>query len=125
MRIFEASETLATADNLISVTCAAILQSGTTMSVRMTPTLHQKAGAEPTIQQTLCGPRSNVPQSTDCVRHNTGIKLSDILCCFVVPESVLWAFTNPTTPHMSPRIHCLRLILGKSRSVSVLERRRK
>jgi hypothetical protein len=124
MRVFEPSTTLATVDNLISVTCAAILHSGSTRSISMTPTLHQKAGAEPTIQQT-CRTRSNVPQSTGCVQHNTGIKLSDILCCFVVPQSVLWAFTNPTTPHMSPRIHCLRLILGKSRSVSVLERRRK
>jgi len=125
MRMFELSKTLATVDNLISVTCAAILHSGNIRSVSMRPTRHQKAGAEPTIQQTLCRPRPNVPQSTDCVQHNTGIKLSDILCCFVVPESVLWAFTNPTTPHMSPRIHCLRLILGKSRSVSLLERRRK
>jgi len=125
MRMFESSKTLATVDNLISVTCAAVLQSGSTRSVSMTPTRHQKAGAEPTIEQTLRRPRQNVPQSTDCVQHNTGIKLSDILRCFVVPESVLWAFTNPTTPHTSPRIHCLRLILGKSRSVSVLERRRK
>jgi hypothetical protein len=125
MRMFEPSKTLSTVDNLISVTCAAIFQSGNTRSVTMTPTRHQKEGAEPTIQKTLCRPRSNVSQSTDCVQHNTGINLSDILCCFVVPESVLWAFTNPTTPRMSPRIHCLRLILGKSRSVSVLERRRK
>lgn len=120
-RMFEPSKTIA---DLISVACDTLHQSGSTKSVSVTPTRHQNAGAEPTVQ-TLYSPRSDIPQSMDSVRHKISIKFSDILCSFVVPQSVLWAFNNPATPRKSPRIHCLRLILGRSRLVSILESRLK